>query len=548
MAMGGRIPGVRPHAPRTSIENGGPISVSGARPALAVAIAGLASVVLVGATPRSPMAVDLPHGVRPLGLFAWISRALHLSSLTPVAFSLVAQAAVLLAVAGFLLLLRECWRGNVALRTVVTTAIVFQGIAVAMPLILSHDVYSYALYGRIASVHHANPYLIPPSHFPGDSFYPFVSHEWRGVTSLYGPAFVHLAALLTKVIRSPGGLILAFKGLSGAASLAAMFVTIGVARRVAPRRAAFAGALIGINPLVIFDVVGGGHMDALVALFAALALWAVCTRKGWLLGHRWARELGATTFLTLGALIKPPFVVCLLVYVAVIVWSRRGSGAGAAALGHLALISGIVAVFSASYFTLRHPTLGLVSVGDYQNWVAGPVFLTVVVPFFLGIRSSTALSVGLWTDVVRYLFLLGLAGALVVVVRQLAQRSIEPTGEGVGAAWGWTLLLLLLTAPIVWPWYVVWLLPFVWLLPATPRIASLALSSVLCAWTVIGEWTVYGTPYRFLTLIGLMAVSPFLLYVLFRVGRDLIRRGGPGPAMSLEERAPPRRSEQLAVG
>ena len=64
MAMGGRIPGVRPHAPRTSMENGGPVSVSGARLALAVAIAGLTSVVLVGGTPRSPMAVDLPNGER----------------------------------------------------------------------------------------------------------------------------------------------------------------------------------------------------------------------------------------------------------------------------------------------------------------------------------------------------------------------------------------------------------------------------------------------------------------------------------------------------
>jgi hypothetical protein len=327
-----------------------------------------------------------------------------------------------------------------------------------------------------------------------------------------------------------------------------MFVTIGVARRVDPRLAAFAGAFIGLNPLVVFDVVGGGHMDALVALCAALALWTLCTRKGRLLGNRWVRELGATAFLTFGALIKPPFVVCLLVYVAIIVWRRRGSNAPATLAAHAALISAIVAVFSASYFTLSHPTLGLVSVGDYQNWVAGPVFLRIVVPFFLGVRSTTAPSLGLWTEVVRYLFLLGLAAALVVVVKQVARRSVQPTVELMGAAWGWTLLLLLLTAPIVWPWYVIWLLPFVWLLPQTPRLASLALSSVLCGWTVIGEWTTYGKPYRLLTLIGLTAVSPLLLYLLFRVSRDLIRRGGPGPAMAPAEQVSAARSQQLVAG
>ena len=38
-----------------------------------------------------------------------------------------------------------------------------------------------------------------------------------------------------------------------------------------------------------------------------------------------------------------------------------------------------------------------------------------------------------------------------------------------GAAWGWSLILLMLLGPVLLPWYVAWSLPLVWLLPRVPR-------------------------------------------------------------------------------
>ena len=57
-----------------------------------------------------------------------------------------------------------------------------------------------------------------------------------------------------------------------------MAIVARLVQRVRPERAVFAVAVIGLNPIVVFHVVGGGHNDMLVALFVAAAVVAVCSR------------------------------------------------------------------------------------------------------------------------------------------------------------------------------------------------------------------------------------------------------------------------------
>src|SRR5436190_17357663 len=59
----------------------------------------------------------------------------------------------------------------------------------------SHDLWSYAMYGRILEHYHANPYVVRPAHFPGDAVLALVG--WRHTVSAYGPLFVGLAALVS---------------------------------------------------------------------------------------------------------------------------------------------------------------------------------------------------------------------------------------------------------------------------------------------------------------------------------------------------------------
>src|SRR4051795_8332078 len=63
----------------------------------------------------------------------------------------------------------------------------------------SNDLWSYAMYGRILSVHHASPWIVTPAHFPGDPFLAHVARGWRHTTSIYGPVFELLAASITRI-------------------------------------------------------------------------------------------------------------------------------------------------------------------------------------------------------------------------------------------------------------------------------------------------------------------------------------------------------------
>jgi hypothetical protein len=55
------------------------------------------------------------------------------------------------------------------------------------PVMLSSDPFSYALYGRILSIYHANPYVQLPNQFPGDPFLALA--YWKDVPSYYGPVW-----------------------------------------------------------------------------------------------------------------------------------------------------------------------------------------------------------------------------------------------------------------------------------------------------------------------------------------------------------------------
>src|SRR5436190_1275995 len=70
------------------------------------------------------------------------------------------------------------------------------GSGVAGPLVISGDVYSYWAYGRLAAVHDANPYAVPPVRFRADPAVQNVAPAWQRTTSVYGPAFTAASAEL----------------------------------------------------------------------------------------------------------------------------------------------------------------------------------------------------------------------------------------------------------------------------------------------------------------------------------------------------------------
>jgi hypothetical protein len=170
------------------------------------------------------------------------------------------------------------------LRLVATIAVAIQLVPLGAPLLLSTDAWTYWSYGRIASVHDANPYRDAPSEFPGDPAFPYVGADWQDTTSVYGPAFTLASEPVARAVgESADAAAWTYKTLAALAVL----VALGLAVRLSPRPA-FACAFAGWNPLLALHFAGGGHNDAWMAalVLGALSL-AASGRRGWA-GAAWA--------------------------------------------------------------------------------------------------------------------------------------------------------------------------------------------------------------------------------------------------------------------
>ena len=178
-------------------------------------------------------------------------------------------------------------------RTVLKLTVDYHLAILLLPLLLSRDVFSYAYYGRILSRYGGNPYVNTPADYPANDLWRFTWPGWRETPSVYGPVFVWLSAAITAIFRSIPDVIMAFRAVAVAASLASVWFVVKLVSRVKPSKTAYAAAMIGLNTVILFHTVGGGHVDVLVMLSVAAAIYLVATQ----------RELPATVALTFGALV-----------------------------------------------------------------------------------------------------------------------------------------------------------------------------------------------------------------------------------------------------
>lgn len=175
-------------------------------------------------------------------------------------------------------------------------------VAVATPPKGSNDLWSYVMYGRILTVHHANPWVQAPAQFASDPFLARVSLGWRSTRSVYGPSFLAIAGAIAVVARSSALVArLCFQGLMAAAVVGILVIL----RRVTRSNAAV--LWLGLQPVVWMSGVNGGHNDSLVGV----ALLGAA-----LLAHR-RRATAAGVLIALAALTK---LTALLALVGVLPW------------------------------------------------------------------------------------------------------------------------------------------------------------------------------------------------------------------------------------
>jgi hypothetical protein len=491
-----------------------------AKRAVAASIVGMLFVAIVSATPNSPFYPVLPTGMEAANPLRWLSGVLGLGHLDITALMLVGLLATVSAAIGFVLLVRECWAGHIPVRTVVILVLAFHAVVLMLPLLFSRDVYSYAFYGRIVSTYRANPYGATPSDFPLNSLFPLTWPGWRSTTSVYGPLFTWISALMTSVVKKPSEVVTSFQLLAAAASLGTIAVVGRLVQRVRPDRTAFAIAMIGCNPIVIYHVVGGGHNDMLVAFFVACAVSLLFAR----------RELLSAIALALGMSVKASAAVPLALLIVAVVANEPPERRRRLLMLYGGIVTGVWLALAMPFMRGGNPISALLEVSSHDSWMAPGQLIVRGASGLGGLIGGDALR-DLFATVARIGLFAGSGVAVIAIGRRIWTSGWARTPTALAAAWGWAFLAITLPSPVLFTWYLVWALPVAWLMPKIARRGMVVLSAFFVVTQLVTETSRLPA---FLRTVKLPFGHPIAIAVCVWVGYDLVRRLRRGTALDAE--------------
>jgi alpha-1,6-mannosyltransferase len=481
-------------------------------------------VALVAATPRSPFHSVLPRGLEPGGPFRIVSDVIGLDRLGQTGLFLVGILATTAAALAFLLVLREAWHNRLTLRHVLVMAVAFHIVVLMLPLLFSRDAYSYAYIGKIVTSYGGNPWVDTPRDYNLNSLFKLTWPGWRSTPSVYGPLFTWVSVLLTGTLKSIPSLITGFQLVAMSASLGTTWLVARTVQRAMPERTVFAAAIVGLNPIVVFHVVGGGHNDMLVALFVAVAGASLFS----------GRKLAAAVALGLAISVKATAAIPLLLLLVVVAAAAPSKRRLREVAVHAGAAGIVWLVLAFPFLQTTNPLLGLFDVADNSSWMAPG---QLVVQVFDGVGGFLGGDGGADTGSVlaRLLVFGASATGIFFIAREIWRRPEARTPRALAAAWAWGMLVLILPSPVLFTWYLVWILPLAWALPRVPRRALVALSVFFFVTQVVTESSRLPDA---LETISLPFGHPVAIAVLFWVARDLIRRLRSGTLLHVETDRP----------
>ncbi len=377
----------------------------------------------------------------------------------------------LVAVYGGLLLLMRVWyeltktlsqRPGVQVKSLAIVFALWVVPLLVIPPLFSRDIYSYAAQGEMMS-RGISPYRYGPNVLGAGGYVSQVDPLWGNAPAPYGPLFLLLDGLITKVSlhhELPNLIGLRLLELLGVVLIAIFIPQLAKAYGRDPG-AVFALAVL--NPVVVLHLVGGAHNDAL--MLGLLVAGITVAKKG--------RPVLGVILCTLAAAVKVPAALGI-VYIG---WQWMGSGvpwrqklrpmitAGIISLGVMQLLAVITGLGWGWVLNLATP-------GTVRSWLA-PVT-----------------AIGLIGDHLAHLLGLGIPGHVIISVARVLGLGIA-AALGVMLLWksdrigpikamGLTMLLVVALGPVVQPWYLTWGL--VIMAPvASGRLRSMVIWLSICA-------------------------------------------------------------------
>ncbi len=324
------------------------------------------------------------------------------------------------------------------------------------PPLLSLDAYSYLAQGRLAAVG-LDPYLHAPAALTSGVWLQGVDPFWRHSLSPYGP----LAVLLEHTVTLTGNPVVALVLLHLLALLCLTVLALSLTGLTGASHRS-AGLLLGVvNPLVLLQLFGAAHWEALLVALLAAALLA------W---HR-AHPLTAICLASVAAAVKLPagFAVAALLVLYVLAASprRRLPAAVAASVAAVApwAVLGLTVPNSLGFFGALSTPLG-------GRTLYAPTTLLAEALAKLATLSGAGVPFDPLLSLCRVAGLLTAAVTCCVLLATVKRRSVAAT---IGAG----LLVVALLGPVLYPWYGTWgLIPLVIAYPQSRRHLAVLISAL----------------------------------------------------------------------
>ncbi|MBP2706309.1 polyprenol phosphomannose-dependent alpha 1,6 mannosyltransferase MptB [Microbispora sp. RL4-1S] len=303
----------------------------------------------------------------------------------------------------------------------------------------SSDHLNYAAYGRMAALGY-DPYVTVAADLPADPLIGRVE-EWRGTPSVYGPVATIVQSLAAHVGGDSLRLTVFALELANLVAFVAAALVLHRATRDDPVRQARAALLWTVNPLLLYQLAAGMHLDTLAI---ALVVGGLVARRGVLLG------LGVAVKVTAG-------LVALGT-----AWELRRQP------GRLALVAVSATATVVTLYWLAGPH-ALDQVLDASKTVS------LATPWMLVKRAAQSISSGSYHALIQIGSLLLMAVLAVLLLRRLSPGDADAPGRhaapstgpaGAGVALALTTAWLFAT-PYALPWYDGLAFALVALVPAT---------------------------------------------------------------------------------
>lgn len=395
--------------------------------------------------------------------------------------------------------------------------LLFAGALWAVPLMLgpplfSSDMYSYYAQGDLLRLG-INPYEHGPAALAAahqSGVLNAVSPFWRHTAAPYGPLFIGIAAAVAAVAGSHlvlGVILLRVLELGGFALLCVYVPRLARTLGADPDRALW---LVVISPLVLVELIGGGHNDALMAgLLLAGVTYAVERRP-----------LLAIVLCSVAGAIKLPALAAVALIAAC--WFKDTDARARVVATSVAVCA---AVLTAAGFAA---TVGFTWISGRTLSTPGKAHLAITPATAIGRSLHSLVGFGSSAHTLETV-LADVALACTAVLGLFLMRRVRY--ERLALDLGVLLLAVVLGGPVSWPWYLAWGIALVAVDPRSQRWPILPAAIVVGSFVVrpdgILMLPLYDAPYTSAVYAALALALIAVLARRRRLGSEPpLRRGG----------------------